>query len=210
MYSECSIINYKLAHSPFFFWRVLHIPFLKFFPTRLWEKKQRTFLNNGYKTNSKLQLKDTTLRLGRVMILKGPTWIVAGQKNGRKFNLPGDSAAVTGFFHPPNTFGGWSPFQPTFEFGVTWTNHPTKGQVELAELPFFSRKHWSTWIHELTYGCFQKKCFPPNHPFVHRVFHEKFTIHFGGKPSTFWKHPYNYFAKAPVMMVLAKPGLSFW
>ena len=29
----------------------------------------------------------------------------------------------------------------------------------------------------------------PNHPFVHRVFHEIYTIHFGGKHPYFWKHP---------------------
>ena len=32
---------------------------------------------------------------------------------------------------------------------------------------------------------------PPNHPFVHGVFHEIFTIHFGWENSPyFWKHPY--------------------
>ena len=32
---------------------------------------------------------------------------------------------------------------------------------------------------------FPKIMVPPNHPFVHRVFHEIFTIHFGGKSSIF-------------------------
>ena len=42
-----------------------------------------------------------------------------------------------------------------------------------------------------TCGCFQKYGPSPQIiPFVHRVFHEMFTIHFGGKhPPYFWKHP---------------------
>ena len=48
----------------------------------------------------------------------------------------------------------------------------------------FFENHISTWVFpKIGVG-------PPNHPFVHRVFHEIFTIHFGGKIPLFWEHPY--------------------
>ena len=45
---------------------------------------------------------------------------------------------------------------------------------------------------------FPKIMVPPNHPFVHRVFHEIFTIHFGGKslpPLFLVQHLYLYTRK---------------
>ncbi len=157
------------------------------------KKQQRTFFNNGYSrpTASPLPLFQIPLRIGRVMILKGPTcrWFSRRDLFLRTFQQTPVShtpnpqqptvyvseflqhlGVISGidvwgmlhryvgvpldFYFIPQTVGGWSPFQPTFELEVT-----KKGRLRWAELPgefFFNAENWSTWIHELTYNYFAK------------------------------------------------------
>ncbi len=42
----------------------------------------------------------------------------------------------------------------------------------VADLILWQALHWFHQIRVTRYGCFQKDGKPPNHPFVHRVFHE--------------------------------------
>ena len=50
---------------------------------------------------------------------------------------------------------------------------------------------------------------PPNHPFVHRVFHEIFTIHFGGLFHLFLvQHPSALSQKASIFNIDLAPRLS--
>ncbi len=91
-------------------------------------------------------------------------------------------------------FGGylcWAGKQPNIwnqQLKYFWNFHPENWGNDPIWRAYFSsglKPPSNKWVLNQKWGWEN----PPNHPFVHRVFHEIFTIHFGGKSPLFLETP---------------------
>ena len=101
-----------------------------------------------------------------------------------------NSKVITNYLEPPSSNMLYGV--PTFPAAMCWREGRFRMEGhESPKIDFLELQNWRTpWLFGLNIWAFPKMVgkIPPNHPFVHRVFHY-FHHPFWGFSPYFWKHP---------------------